>query len=402
MGLTRRKFISSTGLGAAALGSGGLKQMLPDQEQASIKEPIQGFDEKESSTDTSREWVSPSDRRIRLGIAGYGYSRFGAAFSLQNHPNVEIAAVSDLIPERCGELAKACRCSRTYPSLEKMLGDDSIEAVFLATDAPSHARHAIESLKRGKHVASAVPAVFGNLEHAEQLFKTVKESSLNYMMFETSVFRNDLYAMRTLYNAGKLGDLVYSEGEYYHYKNSPIPSFKNWRVGLPPMWYPTHSTAYYTGVTGGSYTEVSCLGIPGKMDFLTSSGNPYKNPFGTEIGLFQLCNGAAARMAISWDTPGDSGERGRIRGRKGTFYREYQGLEQDLPDTRKPPLPPGVEPGGHGGSHGYLGHEFVLSIIEKRKPLVDITWALSMTAPGIVAHQSALRKGELMKVPQYR
>ena len=39
--------------------------------------------------------------------------------------------------------------------------DDRIEAVFVATDAPSQARHCIEVLKHGMHVACAVPAVFG-------------------------------------------------------------------------------------------------------------------------------------------------------------------------------------------------------------------------------------------------
>ena len=46
-------------------------------------------------------------------------------------------------------------------------------------------------------------------------------------------------------------------------------------------------------------------------------------------------------------------------------------------------------------------NEFVLSILEKRKPLVDVAQALNMTVGGIVAHQSAMRDGELLKVPHY-
>ena len=80
----------------------------------------------------------------------------------------------------------------------------------------------------------------------------------------------------------------------------------------------------------------------------------------------------------------------------------YQGLEKQLPSIAKPPLPPGVNAGGHGGSHGYLGNEFVMSIIENRKPLVDVAWGLNMTVSGMVAHQSALKDGELMKIPQYK
>ena len=60
-----------------------------------------------------------------------------------------------------------------------------------------------------------------------------------------------------------------------------------------------------------------------------------------------------------------------------------------------------MDPGGHGGSHGYLSNEFIHSIIEKRQPLVNIKWALDMTVGGIVAHQSAMKDGELLKIPQF-
>jgi hypothetical protein len=77
-------------------------------------------------------------------------------------------------------------------------------------------------------------------------------------------------------------------------------------------------------------------------------------------------------------------------------------LEKNLPALKRPPLPPTVDPGGHGGSHGYLMNEFVTAILEDRKPLVDVAQALNMTVAGIVAHQSALKDGELLKIPQYK
>ena len=95
-------------------------------------------------------------------------------------------------------------------------------------------------------------------------------------------------------------------------------------------------------------------------------------------------------------------EMGRIRGQRGSYYGKYEGFEEKLPSTRRPPLPPTVEPGGHGGSHGYLMNEFVTAIIQDRKPLVDVAQALNMTVAGVVAHQSALKDGELMKIPQYK
>jgi hypothetical protein len=61
-----------------------------------------------------------------------------------------------------------------------------------------------------------------------------------------------------------------------------------------------------------------------------------------------------------------------------------------------------VSAGGHGGSHGYLTDEFVTAVLQNRQPLVNIAWALNMTVAGIVAHQSALKDGELLKIPQYQ
>ena len=107
-------------------------------------------------------------------------------------------------------------------------------------------------------------------------------------------------------------------------------------------------------------------------------------------------------MGVSWDMPGFGGEAGRVRGQQGSMIgMNYQGLRKKLPELTKPPLPPGIGPGAHGGSHGYLGNEFVMSILEDRKPLIDINRALNMTVAGIVAHQSALKDGQLMKIPQY-
>ena len=76
-----------------------------------------------------------------------------------------------------------------------MIKDKSIEAVYIATDAPSHARLAIMALEHGKHVVSAVPAVFGfeAEDEAEKLFNAVKKSGMKYMLNETSTFHAALY-----------------------------------------------------------------------------------------------------------------------------------------------------------------------------------------------------------------
>ena len=134
---SRRFFLQTAGIGAAAVGLAGLAVAQPPKKPT----VIQGFEESATAPKATKVWKPISDRKIRMGIVGYGVCRFGAAFSFQDHPNVEVVAVSDLFPDRCAALAQACRCEKTYPSLEEMVKDDQIEAIFVATDAPSHTRH---------------------------------------------------------------------------------------------------------------------------------------------------------------------------------------------------------------------------------------------------------------------
>jgi len=390
-----------------ALGAGAVA-LRPLTAAAQAAPDIAGFDQTQTDVDREAVWKPVSDRKIRVGLVGYGLCQFSAQFGLQSHPNVEVAGVSDLIPDRCAALAKRVNCPKTFESLEKMLLDDSIEAVFLATDAPAHARHSIEAMKRGKHVACAVPAVWGSLEEADELLETVKKTGRTYMLFETSAYHDDVYASREIYRAGGFGKMIYSEGEYYHYMEEPLGSYKGWRVGLPPQFYPTHSNAYYINVTGGSFTEVSCMGRVSDFPQFRPGGNAYGNRFGSEIALFRTSEGGAARMAVCWDMPKMEGETGRNSGEKGSFWRRaFAPATEDVARLvktlrlKKPPLPPGVDAGGHGGSHGYLGNEFVEAVLQNRKPLVDVISALNLTVPGIIAHQSALKGGELLKIPQY-
>ncbi len=382
---SRRSFLRDVSLGS--LGAMAAGSLLGTAAAQGPGQKVLGASGAATSPRPKGAWQPVSERKIRVGIVGYGACQFGAQFGFQDHPNVTVAAVSDLFPDRCRALAEACRCQKTYPSLEEMLKDDSIEAVFIATDAPSHARHCVDILKHGKHAATAVPAVFGSLEDADKLLEAVKSSGRKCMMFETSAFHEDCYAMRQIYRAGGFGKLIYTEGEYFHYMPAPIPSYKGWRIGVPPQFYPTHSNAYYVCVTGGSFTEVACMAMPSIVKEMQPENNRYKNPFGTEVALLRTSEGGMARMAVSWDTPGGEIEIGRVRGQHGSMEGMSYSGKKKLPDLGRPPLPPTVSPGGHGGSHGNLMNEFVTAILEDRKPMIDVVMALNLSVAGVVSHQ---------------
>ena len=87
---SRRSFIMSA---AAGIGITGLHFTSGAAEKV-----IQGFEQTNTTVQQDAVWQPVSDRKIRMGIVGYGVCKFGTAFGLQHHPNVEVVAVSDLMP----------------------------------------------------------------------------------------------------------------------------------------------------------------------------------------------------------------------------------------------------------------------------------------------------------------
>src|SRR5690554_1386837 len=145
---------------------------------------------------------SIQNKKVRIGIIG---GRFGLSFQFHEHPDCIVEGVSDLIPERVEALMKTYNCSKSYKSLEDLIKDPKIDAVFIATGAPDHARHVIASLHAGKHVLCAVPAAM-TLEECHDILDAVKNTGLTYMMAETSIWRQSMITVKKLYADNTFGN----------------------------------------------------------------------------------------------------------------------------------------------------------------------------------------------------
>ena len=382
---------------------------------------IAGFDETVVGKLDPTPWKPFSDKKVRVGIAGHGICQFGCCFGYQNHPNVEVVACTDLDPKRCDDMAKRLVASsdgrlaavKQFKSCEEMIKGmrGKMDAVYIATDPPSHAPLAILAMENGMHAVSAVPAFWGDIqeEYAQKLIDTVKKTGMTYQMNETTAFRPQCFAMRALYEAGALGKVIYTEGEYWHHGTGAMGGYGGWRNFAPSQWYCTHSNGFYNCVTHGAFAKCSCLGVrthyEKKLAKIGLPGN-FGNVFGTEVALLKTVDGGMARMGRGGDTPGALQETGRCLGTRGLYNEGYKGEvkgeELDKIACYKPQLPPGVPAGGHGGSHGYLTDDFIRSILLGKKPIVDVYCAVNMTIPGIYMHRSAVKDGEWMTIPQFK
>ena len=367
-----------------------------------------------------RAYPAETTKRIRMGVVGGG---FGASFHWHEHPNCVVTGVTDLIPARRDVLKNNYKCDAVYDSLEEMIRQaKDIDAVAVFSGAPDHAKHVKMCMDRGWHVVCAVPACF-SIEEAEMLKEVKEKTGLTYMMAESSYYRQECIFARNLHKAGGFGELFYSEVEYYHGFEGP-PSLleqkgtllvdadgkRTWRWGLAPMLYPTHSLGYLVGVTGERIVKVSCLGW-GNPDSPVLKDNRYKNPFFNEFASMLTDKRHMCRCNVFWDIKAGD-ERASWFGEKASLHMPAYGLhgavqlpggKVQIPEYWKSDMLPKEmrHESGHGGSAVFISAEFVNALLENREPTCHLYDALAMTVPGIVAHQSALKGGEQLKVPQF-
>lgn len=390
----------------------------------------------EALTKAGPAYPADSDRTIRLAVVGGG---FGADQHWHLHPNCEVTAVTDLRPGRREKLQKTYDCDTAYDSLQEMIQEESnVDAVAIFSGAPKHADHVRMCMEKGWHVVCAVPACT-SLREARMLKRTKERTGLIYMMHETSYYRQNCIFARNLYQQGGLGEVFYSELEYYHdlaaskgLIYNPDGS-RSWRFGYPPMHYPTHCLGLLVGVTGERITKVSATGWGSEMpeiDVDVYPNNVYGNPFSNEMSMMQTDSGHTTRCNVCWRIVA-GGERAQWFGQDASLYMPNHGLHDealklrgnveqgdiyDLPEfdsdrgkleipqywKDSEMLPPAMRvPSGHGGSHTFLSAEFINALLEEREPAIDLYDSLAMTVPGIVAHESALQGGTLMDVPQF-
>lgn len=393
---------------------------------------------------------------IRLGICGTG--TFASYFIplFKAHPLVENVVLCDLdanklnyncerfgISDRCGSLDELC--------------DMDVDAIAIFTQHHLHGPQAVKALRAGKHVYSAVPSAISMQEIAE-LVRTVEATKKIYMVGETSYYSPCAVFCRDKFRKGEFGQIVYAEGEYYHdYYHGMYDVAKNrygadWeqKFGMPPMFYPTHSVSMAVSVTGAHAVKVSGMGIednrpyrfPPKSkaeedyrlkNFYARTDNYWKNPFSNETILCKMSDGSVARFnefrrvghvgCVGMSIYGTDASYEQQTTASGNCYERRQDIWMtkelnerfDISDLLACPsgkmskvhnvarLPKEFQglPNEHSGSHQFLVDDFVKACASGALPPNNVWEAARYLIPGLIGHESAMKGGVLMDVPDF-
>ncbi len=152
---------------------------------------------------------------VRLAVAGGNRgSRFDQVLNgLQDQ--IELVAVCDPSDAVRTAWTEGRPELTAYSSLEELVEDPTVDAVFIATPMLLHARQALTALNAGKHVLSEVTAT-ATLEECYELVETVEKTGLTYMMAENYCYRREAMLVKQMAHAGEFGELTYAEGAYIH------------------------------------------------------------------------------------------------------------------------------------------------------------------------------------------
>ncbi|MBO5218200.1 MAG: Gfo/Idh/MocA family oxidoreductase [Clostridia bacterium] len=400
--------------------------------------------------------------KVRIGIVGLGSFSGSFVRLFKNHPDVEEMAICDLVPERVEAAAKNFGITRTYTSLEDMLenGKD-LNCIGIFTQRHLHAPMVLKALDAGKHVYSAVP-IACTIEEIGQIIEKVKSTRQIYMMGETCYYYPCAIYCRQQYEKGEFGKFVYAESQYYHDICEMYGAFKhsggeNWErdAGIPPMFYPTHSVSMVFSAIHEYATKVSCLGLydDGRDNIYGVGKNHWDNPFSNETAIFRMSGGGVVRInefrraginkPSSYITAfyGDMGayecsvtqhtfQKGEAAGKENVSLEDVGPLVNTIRYNEELNSPEGLQaranavryiegyapiqdrsrlpknyrdlkPGAHYNSHGFLVDDFVRAVVDEKLPPNNAWDSARYMIPGLIAHESALRDGELLDVPDF-
>ncbi len=142
--------------------------------------------------------------KIRVGFIGCGRISDLHALGYKDHPDAEIAAVSDVDQKIAAERAHEWGAHKVYDDYRKMLDDPEIDAVEILTPQKLHETMVIDAASAGKHILIQKPMTI-DLASADRMIHAARAGGKIYKVIENYIFYPPIRFAKQLIDAGEIG-----------------------------------------------------------------------------------------------------------------------------------------------------------------------------------------------------
>jgi predicted dehydrogenase len=139
---------------------------------------------------------------------GLGYWGPNLARNFDRLPDAELTWLCDASGEALERWGAAFPSARTTTRLDELLGDDSLDAVVVATPVPTHAELALRVIEAGKHCFVEKPLARTE-EEAARVLEAAQAAGGVLMVGHLLAYHPGVEKLEELVRSGELGDLRY-------------------------------------------------------------------------------------------------------------------------------------------------------------------------------------------------
>ena len=150
-------------------------------------------------------------KKVRIGIIGIG--EIGTTKHLtqlcRHSDEVEIAALCDILPERCEKAIKDFSLNvKIYTDYREICADASLDVIHVCTPNPLHKEMSILAMENGKHVYCEKPLAL-TWADAQEMMEDEKKTGKKLASGTQWRYNTAPMEMKRMFEAGEFGDVYY-------------------------------------------------------------------------------------------------------------------------------------------------------------------------------------------------
>ncbi|HZH71564.1 MAG TPA: Gfo/Idh/MocA family oxidoreductase [Mariniphaga sp.] len=277
MKTNRRNFIKTAGVTGSAVVTGGIISCTSNANPGADKPKIWNISKNEGKQVFNMSGYSaPKLDVLRVGYIGIGGRGLAAVKRMSLLEGVEIKALCDLHMDRVNSAQEYLKkmgmpaakgyADGSYDLWRKMVEDEDLDLVYIATPRAQHTGQCVYSMETGAHAATEIPAS-ATLDECWQLVETSERTKKHCSMIENCVY--DFWELLILNMArqGFFGEIIHVDAAYIsNQMNTNLRKDLEWRtkefINRDGNIYPTHGL--------GPACQVLNINRGDRLDFITS------------------------------------------------------------------------------------------------------------------------------------